>query len=205
MKKELLDNIFRNDTKQEKGIIDSESAEEFLAKVESVSEKWEKLEESIGKQPKFSEYFQRHMEEDMKNGMLLPVRRRAGLNDEFYYNNSQESSHASFKGKIKENKVVKGVGYSPDMKCSWSEAINLYKGFVSYAKRDVHRVVLGKGPYSLATPYSFLAVSDAVWSSMPWPEREKHLEKLGTSVNEAEELTEGNDDAPRIVRIDGQI
>ena len=99
--------------------------------------------------------------------MLLLVRRRAGLNDEFYYNNSQENSHASFKGKIKEHKVVKGVGYSPDMKCSWSEAINLYKGFVSHAKRDIHRAVLGKGPYSLSTPYIFLAVSDAMWLTNP--------------------------------------
>ena len=89
---------------------------------------------------------------------------------------------------------MKGVGYSPDMKCSRSEAINLYKGFVSHTKRDIHRAVLDKGPYSLSTPYSFLAVSDAVWSSMPRPEREKHLQKLGTSVDEAEELTQGNND-----------
>ena len=92
VQKEILEDIFGSDTKLEKGIIDSESGEDFLAKVESVSAKWDKLEEDITKKdPGFSRYLQRHVDEDMKNGMLLPVRRKAGLNDEFFYNNGQES------------------------------------------------------------------------------------------------------------------
>ena len=50
--------IFGSDSKLEKGIIDSESGEELLAKVESISAKWDKLEEDITKKdPRFSRYF----------------------------------------------------------------------------------------------------------------------------------------------------
>ena len=90
VRKEGLEDIFGSDSKLEKGIIDSESGEEFLAKVESVSTKYDKLEEDITKkEPRFSRYFQRHVEEDMKNGMLLPLKRKPGLNDEFFYSNVQ--------------------------------------------------------------------------------------------------------------------
>ena len=127
IKNEILEDIFGNEVKKEKGIINSESTDEFMAKVESVSSKWEELEEHLGKEPKFAAYFQRHIANDMKNGMLLPVRRRAGLRDDFFYNNVQESNNAVFKNKVKEQKVVEGTGYSPHMKGSWREAITLYK------------------------------------------------------------------------------
>ena len=78
VRKEILEAIFGSDSKQEKGIIDSESGKEFLKKVESISARWEELEEDITKKnPRFSRYFQCHVEEDMKNRMLLPVRTKA--------------------------------------------------------------------------------------------------------------------------------
>ena len=62
IKQEIHDYIFGSEHKKEKGIIDSESAEEFMVKVKSVSTKWEKLEtEILGKQPQFSKYFQRYI------------------------------------------------------------------------------------------------------------------------------------------------
>ena len=139
IKNEILEDIFGNEVKKEKGIIDSESTDEFMAKVESVSSKWEELEEHLGKEPKFAAYFERHIVNDMKNGMLLPVRRRAGLKDDFFYNNVQESSNAVFKNKVKEQKVVEGTGYSPHMKCSWREAITLYKEYVLQTRRDIEQ------------------------------------------------------------------
>lgn len=188
VRKEILEDIFGSDSKLEKGIIDSESGEEFLAKVESVSAKWDKLEEDITKEdPRFSRYFQRHVEEDMKNGMLLPVRRKAGLNDEFFYNNVQESWNAVFKGKIKEKKVLEGIGYRPELKCTWSEAIKLYKHSVLNARRDIQRAVLGKGPFSLNTQYQYLTVTDARWSIMSRQDRQKHLETLGAAFEEEAE------------------
>ena len=192
IKNEILEDIFGNEVKKEKGIIDSESTDEFMAKVESVSSKWEELEEHLGKEPKFAAYFERHIANDMKNGMLLPVRRRAGLKDDFFYNNVQESSNAVFKNKVKEQKVVEGTGYSPHMKCSWREAMTLYKEYVLQTRRDIQRAVLGKGPYSLSAPYVHLTVTDAQWTGMDRKEREKHLQKLGTSSGEClqEEINE---------------
>ena len=129
---------------------------------------------------------------DMKNGMLLPVRKRAELKDDFFYNNVQESSNAVFKNKVKEQKVVEGTGYSPHMKCSWCEAITLYKEYALQTRRDIKQAVLGKGPYSLSAPYVHLTVTDAQWTGMDRKEREKHLQKLGTSSGEcsSEEINE---------------
>lgn len=56
--KEIFEDIFGSDSKLEKGIIDSESGEEFLVKVESVLVKWDKLEEDIIKKDlRFLWYF----------------------------------------------------------------------------------------------------------------------------------------------------
>jgi len=93
IKCELLQDVFGDERKKERGIIDIDT-EEFLAKVESVSSKWDKIEQDVtGKTPEFYRYFQRNIQDEMMNGMLLPVRRRAGLKDEFFYNNVQESSN----------------------------------------------------------------------------------------------------------------
>ena len=69
--------------------------------------------------PEFSAYFRKYIEEDMKNGMLLSVRRNAGLNDDFFYNNAQECSNFKYKSKIREAKMADFVGYHPDVKCIW--------------------------------------------------------------------------------------
>lgn len=73
---------------KKKGIADSLSEDELLAKVITVSDKWDTLELEKKKTecPKFSHYFQTYIQEDLKNGMLLSVRRQSGLGDEFFYN-----------------------------------------------------------------------------------------------------------------------
>ena len=130
--------IFLEMSGRKRGIIDSETTEEFLAKVESVSNKWDKIEQDVtGETPEFSRYFQRNIQDDMMNGMLLPVHRQAGLKDEFFYNNIQESSNFLYKSKVKEMKVVEGAGYRPDPKCMWSEAVTVYGNIVHQSKRDI--------------------------------------------------------------------
>ena len=105
---------------KEKGIVDSTSEDEFLAKVVSVCEKWDRLEECLhpGRLPQFSNYFRDFIEDDMKEGMLLPTRRKAGLYDEFNYSNSQECSHFKYKSKIQEHKINTTSGYRPSVKCT---------------------------------------------------------------------------------------
>ena len=195
IKCELLQDVFGDEWKKERGIIDSETTEEFLAKVESVSSKWDKIEQDVtGKTPEFSRYFQRNIQDDMMNGMLLPVRRKAGLKDEFFYNNVQESSNFVYKSKVKEMKVVEGAGYRPDPKCTWSEAITVYGNIVQQSRRDIQRAVLGKGPYDLSTTHRHLAVTASSWSGMNRKERERHLAKLGTSITE--DVEEDNKEEP---------
>ena len=83
MKDEVLKDIFGDEKNKEKGIVDRMSQDEFLAKVLAVTEKWDVLEKSNhpDKELTFSEYFRSNIEEDMKNGMLLPVRRKVKLDD----------------------------------------------------------------------------------------------------------------------------
>lgn len=54
----------------------------------------------------------------MMNGMLLPVRRRAGLEDEFFYNNARKSSNFVLKSKIQEMKelVIGLISNAPGVK-----------------------------------------------------------------------------------------
>ena len=82
---ERIHDVFGDEKLKEKGVIDSNTAEEFLKKVESVTDKWDKVEEDItGKEPRFSHYFRTYIQDDMVRGMWLPVRRRAGLKDYFF-------------------------------------------------------------------------------------------------------------------------
>lgn len=70
------------------------------------------------------------------------------------------------------------------MKCSWCEAISFSKENVLQTRRDIQREILGKGPYSLSVSYMHLTVTDNQWTGMDHKEKEKHLQKLGTSSGE---------------------
>lgn len=103
----------------------------------------------------------------MMGRMLLPVYRRAGLKDKFFYSNFQESSNFAYKRKVKEMKVIEGAGYRPDPKCTWNEAVTVYWSTYDLSPTDCH-----------------LAVTASSWSGMNRKERERHLAKLGTSITE---------------------
>ena len=120
----------------------------------------------------------------MMGRMLLPVYRRAGLKDKFFYSNFQESSNFAYKSKVKEMKVIEGAGYRPDPKCTWSEAVTVYWNIVQQSRRDIQRAVLGRGPYDLSPTDCHLAVTASSSSGMKRKERERHLAKLGTSITE---------------------
>ncbi|KAJ7373251.1 hypothetical protein OS493_012840 [Desmophyllum pertusum] len=180
---DILKDIFGDDCTQEKGIVDSKSDEEYAAKVESVCLKWDDMEQKhTKKEPQFSHYFRVYVEDDLKTGMLLTVRRSAGFNNDFFYNNAQESSNFVYKTKIKETKVFEATGYSPNLKCSWVEAIKIYKELVDQKHRDLRRTVLGKGPFTLSPAFKHLELSGAQWSSLDKKLRERHLAKLDPSI-----------------------
>ena len=77
IKNEVLLDIFGCDKRKEKGIVDSLDEEEFIVKVDSLVEKWKSMEKVIFPERtlKFAHYFRDHIEEDMKDGMLLSTRR----------------------------------------------------------------------------------------------------------------------------------
>lgn len=70
MKNEVLRDIFGDERNKEKGLVDSTSRDEFLAKGIAVTDKWDSTEKSNhpDKEPAFSDYFRWIIEEDMKNG-----------------------------------------------------------------------------------------------------------------------------------------
>jgi hypothetical protein len=68
LKEEVSKDIFGDEKNKEKGIIDSTNDDEFLAKVISVSDKWDDLERMKypGKEPEFAAYFRKCIEEGME-------------------------------------------------------------------------------------------------------------------------------------------
>lgn len=47
-----------------------------------------------------------------------------------------ESTNSAFTSKVKETKVVEGIGYRPNLKCSWPESVIIYRDSVLQAQRD---------------------------------------------------------------------
>ena len=188
MKDEVLKDIFGDDKNKEKGIVDSMSQDEFLAKVIAVTEKWDVLEKSNhpDKEPTFSEYFRANIEEDMKNGMLLSVRRNVGLDDEFFYNNGQECANFKYKSKIKEGKMQGAIGYRPNTKSTWVEAITFYQKMVEETNRNKQLAVLNKGPFVLSRDYSHLEVPLLKWSKMTQNQKQKHLAKVDSTCKKGD-------------------
>ena len=168
MKDEVLKDIFGDDKSKEKIIVDTMSQDEFFAKVIAVTEKWDVLEKSKhpDKEPTFSEYFRSNIEEEMKNGTLLSVRRNVGLDDELFYNNGLECANFKYKSKIKEEKMQSAIGYRPHTKSKWVETITFYQKMVEDTNRSKQLAVLKKGSFVLSREYSHLEVPLLKWSKM---------------------------------------
>ena len=112
----------------------------------------------------------------MKNRMILPIRRAAGLGDNFYYNNGTESINSSLKSEIEKSKNASSPGKSS--KCSYGEYANIVSDFMSRYRRNVHRAVVGDGPYKLAPNYQHLAVTEDSWRSLSKNERVAKISAL---------------------------
>lgn len=76
----FLQDIFGCDAKKEKGLIDSESVDDFDAKLESLEKIWnvrEKKARARKWNSEFHKYFLKHVAQDMKKKIISPVRRQA--------------------------------------------------------------------------------------------------------------------------------
>ena len=141
----------------------------------------------------FSEYFRANIAEDMKNGMLLPVRRDVALDDEFFHNNRQECANFKYKSKITEEKMQGATGYHPNTKCTWVEGITMYKRMVQEVNRSKQRAVLNKGPFLLSREYTHLEVPLFKLSKMTQSQEQKHLAKVNRSFKKGDEFTVHHD------------
>lgn len=85
----IVFDIFGNEIKKEKGLIDSVLKDDFLEKVDVLYSKWDNFEKEVwfGSYLEFFIYFRCYIEEDMVIGMILLVRRFVGFCNEFFYNN----------------------------------------------------------------------------------------------------------------------
>ena len=151
-----------------------------------MADKWERLEKNVhtGKEPQFVQCFRDCIEEDMKEGMLLSTRRKAGLDDDFFYSNAQECGNFKYKSKILEEKMNTSPGYRPHVKCTWTEALVLYRNLVEEVNRDKQRAVLGKGSFVLADRFKYLEIPLHIWSTMTPREKQAHLAKADPTVKE---------------------
>ena len=131
-----------------------------------MTDEWHSTEKSNhpDKEPVFSDYFRRNIKEDMKNGMILSVRMSVGLGDEFFYNNRQECANFKYKSKNEESKTQTTTGYCPNTKCTWVEAISIYKNLVEEANRYKQLAWLQKGLFQLSLRYNHLHFPLLQWS-----------------------------------------
>lgn len=173
-KKNIITDIFGDHVNCKKGLIDSESVSDFHDKLEILRDKWC----SVEKGSEFFNYFQIHISNDMKVGMLSPVRKKIGLKDNFYYNNAEECSHFKYKCKLREHKAVTSTGYGRDIHVSWVTAITVYKKMVDEVRENIRLAVIGRGPYKLSPAAQHLQMSQQGWSKLSPEERRQHLAKL---------------------------
>ena len=116
--------------------------------------------------------------------MLKPVRNICGLGDKFFYNNRPESLHSKYKLQIRQQKLQKSTVGIPERKCTWSDAADQYKGMVNRVKRNVHRAIIGEGPYQFIPAYSNLQVDVHTWLEMADRSKLKQLRKVDPSVTD---------------------
>ena len=181
-RKTILADIFGSEARQTKGLIDSETEKEFDDLCYLCYLKWDKLEKACdsSKVPQFSNYFKIHIEQDMRNGMILCKRRAAGLFDDFFYNNTTESINFRLKNKIKEHKALSEKSGRPSKKCSLSEAVGIYKEFLDEYTRNANRAIIGVGPYKLAPCLEQFFVPQHQWSRLSEPEKERKIAQFNS-------------------------
>lgn len=101
-RKEFLLDIFESDAREETGLIDACSCEEFDVCLESLYPVWIKREmeaRGLSKEAttEFYSYFLTNVASDMKTTMIKPVPERIGLGENLFYNNDPESMNDRIK------------------------------------------------------------------------------------------------------------
>ena len=192
--REIIKDIFGDDKRMEKGLIDSHSPEEFDCKLLEAQRRWDSLEsmEKMGADPGFSKYFKTCVADSMKEGMITFVRKAAGLGENLYFNNASESLHFQYKVQIEQNRTDGTLSGKPNLKSTMSQATDEYVEMCERAARNVERAVIDEGPYRLAPEFQQLKKTAEEWIKMSQKEKKDHLKKISpltqTAVDEETEL-----------------
>ena len=175
----VLKDIFGNDKECKQGIVYSISKDEYDAKVNVLCEQWDFLENGErSNSGRFSNYFQKNNQRDIREGMLRGLREYVGLGDSLFFNNAQECSNKKYKAKIKEDFAATSAGYASTKKVSFVKAIDMYDKYVRETRRNVERACIDKGPYSLVGEYAKLRMSEQQWDKMSSTDRREHIKKF---------------------------
>ena len=144
--------IFGDDNMKMAGLIDATSPEDFDTKLHSLASVWDDCERNARStsQPEFYRFFLVYVASEIKKKMLLPVRREAGLGDDFFSDNASEIINHRFKVKVWEQKSTTVPSGHKSLNCTWVEAIDVYHRMLAETHRNMHRAVIGLGPYHLA-------------------------------------------------------
>ena len=194
LKREIIKDIFGDDKRMEKGLIDSDSPEEFDCKLLEAQRRWDSLEsmEKMGADPGFSKYFTTCVADSMREGMITPIRKAAGLGDNLYFNNASESFHFQYKLQIEQNRTDDTPSGKPNLKSTMSQATDEYVEMCERAARNVERAVIDEGPYRLAPEFQHLKKTTEEWIKMSEKEKKDHLKKISplsqTALDEETEL-----------------
>ena len=178
---------------------------EFRSRLTNMQKMWETREISARNtaSASFYSWFVKYQSKDMEEKALLNFRKKAGLRDEFFYNNNVESSHNVLK-------------QSCNRKMSdWPTFVSQVRELVDRQQRDVERALVGTGPYTLAPAYSHLEVDSHKWyTQMGELDRAKYIKRFSrlqlkttqcTSEDNATQVTDEEPEEPPVGLILGTI
>lgn len=126
-----------------KGLIDTETDDEFDEKLGPLVKVWNEREthhrnlKSIN-DCKFASYFVKNISVDMKRKMIYGVRRELmRFGDNFFYNNASESVNDRIKKFVNQRNAEMTTSGKPNSKCSWVEFASLYKVSYLYSRTSI--------------------------------------------------------------------
>ena len=138
-KEEYILQIFGSVKLSRKGLMDAVDEAQFNAEYKELSQHWD---------PRFTEYFEKNIKDDMVKGMLLSTREYLGIDR--FYNNSVESMNFKYKNLIKEYIArTRGKVRTKFYDLSYLEAVQVYETLVNQHRSDLSTCFQHHGSYSI--------------------------------------------------------
>ena len=150
------------------GIVDSDDADDFYAKLCSLEKVWNDREREITNQePAFYDWFVGNVSDRIITCMLKPLRQKAGLGDSLYSINDNEGENHLLKMKTEHKRV--------SLVTIISKSHELVKDAL------LEGAILDQGECRLTNEYSHLKISLVTWRKMNPTERRAYTNKAKES------------------------